>query len=137
MRIFNHLSGLLVLVTAVIGFNATAIAQPESSIQSKGDETLAETFNRTFFDSDPNFFRNRSFKRQFDWILGTNGFADNEIQRDSAKVDKLYRAALKRQVSSDPPVRTRDLPNPYETSILSSPDLDPRTRDNELLFERQ
>jgi len=36
-------------------------------------------------------------------------------------VDIVYQNTLEQQVSSDPIIRTQDLPNPYETSILLSP----------------
>ena len=139
MRIFSRLSSVLVMVVAATGFHSSAIAQPASSTQPKPDETLAETFERTFFTNDLTFFRNRSLGRQFNWIFGFNGYTENEINRDAARVDDLYRSSLKRQTSSDPVIRTRDLPNPYETSILASPDINvnQRTRDNELIFEKQ
>lgn len=140
MRInFSYLSSLLIVIAATAGLNPAAIAQPASSTQPKPNETLAETFNRAFFGSDRDFFTNRSLRRQLDWIFGTNGFPENEIHRDSKRVHNLYQAALERQVSSDPPIRTRDLPNPYATSILTSPaiDINQGMQGNELLFEKQ
>ncbi|MGL4621029.1 hypothetical protein [Chroococcidiopsis sp.] len=110
---FNCFSGILLAVGVVAGFQASAIAQPSN-------HTLADRFQQTMFTSNPNFFQNRSFGRQFDWLLGTNGFPDNEINRDAKRTDDLYRTALEQQVSSDPVIRTRDLPNPYRTSVLES-----------------
>jgi hypothetical protein len=110
---FNRFRSLLLAIGVVAGFQAGAIAQPTNP-------TLADRFEQTFFTSDPNFFRNRDWGRQFDWIFGTNGFPENEIHRDAERINKLYRTALEQQGSSDPVVRTRDLPNPYRTSVLES-----------------
>ncbi len=136
---FGNLSVVLVIVAAATGFDGTAIAQPASSSQAKVNETLSETFDRAFFKNDPDFFRNRSFKRQFEWMFGPSGFVENEITRDGKLVHNLYQTSLDKQVASDPIIRTRDLPNPYETSILSSPaiNVNPGVRDDELIFEKR
>ena len=110
---FNRFSGILLAIGAVAGFQTSAIAQPTNP-------TLADRLEQTFFTSDPDFYQNRTLGRQFDWIFGTNGFPDNEIQRDAKRTNDLYRSALEQQTSSDPVVRTRDLPNPYKSSILES-----------------
>ena len=133
MRInFNRLGSVLVIIVAATGFHGSAIAQ------TKANETLGDAFERTYFNSDPNFFQNRSFKRQLNWMFGINGFPDNEINRDAALIHKLWQASLKQQTSSDPVIRTRDLPNPYNTSILSSPQIDVNqgTQGDELIFEK-
>lgn len=137
MRI--NFSGVLVFFAAVSGFHAAAIAQSINTIQPRANDTLSEKFNSAYYDASPDFFRNRSFRRQVDFLFGTNGFTDNEIVRDSKQVHNLYEAALEQQVSSDPPIRTRDLPNPYETSILGSPEIhvNPGTQKNEIIFERR
>lgn len=139
MRIFNNLRVGLIIVAATTGFGGMVIAQPVSSIQPKANETLSETFNQAFFANDPDFFRNRSFKRQLEWMFGANGFIENEIARDAEDVDNLYEGALEKQAASDPTIRTRDLPNPYETSILASPEIDvnSRTPNDEVIFEQR
>ena len=128
---FNRLSGVLVIVVAASGFHEAAIAQ------SKADQTLADKFERTYFNNDPNFFRNRSLGRQLNWLFGVNGFSENEINRDAAQLHKLFESSLKQQTTSDPVIRTRDLPNPYDSSILTSPNVqvEPRSR-SELIFEK-
>lgn len=108
---FNRFSAFLLAIAAVSGFQASAIAQPS-------DRTFADRYEKALFISNPDFFQNRSFGRQFDWLLGTNGFPDNEINRDTKRANNLYQAGLERQASSDPVIRTRDLPNPYRTSVL-------------------
>lgn len=139
MRISFGISGLLIVVAVATGFQTGVLAKPATSIDPKADATLADQFKQAFFSSDPDFFQNRSFKRQLDWMFGSNGFTDNEILRDSARINRLYESALNQQVSSDPVVRTRDLPNPYKSSILTSPaiNVNQGRRENEVLFEKQ
>ncbi len=139
---FKSLTGVLVFVAVATGFPFATVAQPTSSSQPNGNETMAETFNRAFFKNDPEFFRNRSFGRQLGLILGTpssrgNSFPENEITRDAEVADVLYQDGLEQQVSSGPIIRTRDLPNPYQTSILRSPrfNVNNRAKGNEFIFD--
>jgi hypothetical protein len=142
---FKNLISVLVIVSATTSFLSAAMAQ--SSLVTRlrgGNETLAETFNRAFFENDPEFFRNRSLKRQVDFILGVgsltrNSFIESQILRDARLVDILYQDALEQQVSSDPIIRTSDLPNPYATSILLFPgvNVNNQVEERELRFEAQ
>lgn len=121
MSLNKSLTSLLFIVATVIAFPSAATAQSASS----NYETTAEAFERSFFRNDRTFFDNRSFGRQFDFIFGIgssnkNSFVENEIQGDTELVDVLYKDALEQQGSSDPILRTRDLPNPYETSTTFS-----------------
>lgn len=124
---FKPLIGVLVLFTAAISYHSAAMAQSSLITRlSRGNETISETFNRAFFKNDPEFFQNRSIKRQIDFLLGPgslsrNSFPENEIRLDGRLIDILYQDTLNQQVDSSPLIRTQDLPNPYETSILTSP----------------
>ena len=120
---FKAFSSLLVLF-ATISFSAVAAAQTRTSSY----ETPDDVFNRAFFKNDPNFYNNQSYKRQIELIFGPgsllrNSFPENEIARDAELVNTVYRDALYQQVSSDPYIRTPDLPNPYNSSLLTSPRL--------------
>lgn len=88
--------------------------------------TLNEAFNLLFFRESGDFYRNRSIPRQISFILGPGlpggaGFADLELERDALAITRLYRSALEQQNSSDPVLRTPDLPNPFDTSVLQLP----------------
>ncbi|MBR8840491.1 MAG: hypothetical protein DSM106950_42535 [Stigonema ocellatum SAG 48.90 = DSM 106950] len=116
-------SGLLVFF-ATISFPAVATAQMETPSY----ETPNEVFERALFKNDPNFYGNQTFRRQLDWIVGTgsvfqNSFPENEIARDAELVNIVYHDILNQQVSNRPYLRTPDLPNPYNTSLLMSPRL--------------
>lgn len=119
------LSSLLVLF-ASINFSGAAMAQTATS----GYETPNDVFERAFFKNDPNFYENQTFRRQIDLMFGPgsllkNSFPENEIARDAELVNTLYRDALTQQTTNDPYIRTPDLPNPYNTSLLMSPHLSP------------
>ncbi|MEA5576574.1 hypothetical protein [Anabaena sp. UHCC 0451] len=115
------LSGLLVIFAAT-AFPVVAVAQMEP----ENYETVTNTVERAYFRHDRNFYDNGSFQRQVDSLLGPGGkfgttFADNEIAKDAELVNTLYRDILVQQSQNDPYLRTPDLPNPYNSSLLMSP----------------
>ncbi|MBE9037339.1 hypothetical protein [aff. Roholtiella sp. LEGE 12411] len=118
------LGGLLVLAVG-IAFPSVASAQKVTPSY----ETTNDVFERAFFRHDRNFYENGGFKRQLDSFLGSSGsglrnsFPENEIARDAELVNTLYHDVLTQQVGNDPYIRTPDLPNPYDTSLLMSPRL--------------
>ncbi len=125
MRIkFKTFGGLLVLLAAGIAFPSVAFAQTETP----RTETTSDVFERAFFSHDRNFYENGSLKRQLDSLLGSGSgfggsFPENEIARDAELVNTLYHDVLTQQVGNDPYLRTPDLPNPYDTSLIMSPRL--------------
>ena len=84
-------------------------------------ETVSDTINRAFFNSSGDIYRNTSFARQAQVIIGP--FPENELIRDAQLIEVLYRDLLREQVASDPIVRTPDLKNPYDTTLLTNPSL--------------
>lgn len=85
-------------------------------------ERIDQVFDRTFFSNDREAFRNQAFPRVLGSFFGLpGGFPENEVRRDAAAVHRLYVEVLERQNNNDPVLRTPDLPNPYNTSILQLP----------------
>ncbi|MEH2350507.1 MAG: hypothetical protein V7K55_21395 [Nostoc sp.] len=123
MRIkFKTFGGLLVLLAAGIIFPSVAFAQTETP----KTETTSDVFERAYFSHDRNFYENGSLKRQLDSLLGSGSsfggsFPENEIARDAELVNTLYHDVLTQQAGNDPYIRTPDLPNPYDTSLMMSP----------------
>lgn len=120
---FKAVGSLLVLLAASISVPAFADDKGTTNY-----ETPNEVFDRAFFKNDRNFYSNNTFKRQIDWIVGSgsllgNSFPENEIARDAELVNVVYRDILNQQVGNDPYIRTPDLPNPYNTSLMMSPRL--------------
>ncbi|NJO79666.1 MAG: hypothetical protein HC827_14920 [Cyanobacteria bacterium RM1_2_2] len=140
----RQLVGATVLVSAaVMGVADTAMAQatqetPEDALvaqteiaqdvprQRRAPEvrplpTIPEAFNRAYYRNDGNFFDNRGIWQGFRLIFGVPSYVENAISEDGRRVDRLYKEVLEQQVSSDPVLRTPDLPNPYTGSILTTP----------------
>ena len=121
---FQSLSGLLILLAVGITFPSVVVAESEAP----NYETTNDVFERAFFRHDRNFYENGTPKRQLDSLLGSgsgfrNSFPENEIARDAELINTVYRDVLTQQVGNDPYLRTPDLPNPYDTSLLMSPRL--------------
>jgi len=120
---FKALGSLLMLLAASISIPAFADDKGTTNY-----ETPNEVFDRAFFKNDRNFYGNNTFRRQIDWLVGSgslfrNSFPESEIARDAELVNVVYRDVLNQQVGNDPYIRTPDLPNPYNTSLMMSPRL--------------
>ncbi|MDZ8107133.1 MAG: hypothetical protein RM338_16155 [Nostoc sp. DedQUE12a] len=116
--------GLLILLAAGIAFPSVVAAQTETP----KSETTSDVFERAFFRHDRNFYENGTLKRQLDSFFGAGAsfggsFPENEIARDAELVNALYHDVLTQQAGNDPYIRTPDLPNPYDTSLMMSPRL--------------
>lgn len=120
----TKLVSVLAATATISSFCSAVSAQTASDIRFQASPTLADRFEDVFYSQDKNYYENRSFFRQLDMIVGwgsfKTSFVENEITADTEAVHNLYVEALANQVSSDPIIRTRDLPNPYESSILQS-----------------
>ncbi|WP_071190227.1 hypothetical protein [Trichormus sp. NMC-1] len=119
---FQTLSGLLLLLATSSAFPLAASAQ----MQTDNYAPINDTFERAYFRNDPNFYDNGSLQRQVDSLIGPGKkfgttFPDNEIAKDAELVNIVYRDLLTQQAMNDPYLRTPDLPNPYDSSLLMSP----------------
>jgi hypothetical protein len=113
----------LVMLAATMVYPTIAAAQTETSSY----QTPLQVFEKAFYENYPDFYNNDGLFREIDWILGgagslfKNSFPEHEIERDAKIVNILYQDVLKQQTTNDPYIRTPDLPNPYNTSLLGSP----------------
>lgn len=122
MGVKSKAIGSLLVLLATISLPAVGAAQTETA----NYETPSEVFERAFFKNDPNFYGSQTFRSQINEILGPgsifrNSFPENQIARDAELVNTVYRDVLNQQVGNDPYIRTPDLPNPYNSSLLVSP----------------
>lgn len=118
----TRLLSVLALAAASSLLATAAQAQTTSGYEPVRVETLPDAFNRTFFEESGDIFRNSSIQSQIGTIIGPGlpgraGFPDLQIERDSKRINLLYRDALEQQVSSDAIIRTPDLANPYSTTL--------------------
>jgi hypothetical protein len=119
---FKLLSSLIVLFSAAVPSVVTA---QESA---PNYETASDVMERAYFKNSPNYYRNQGVNRDIDLILGPgtlfrSSFPEKEIERDADLVNALYRDVIMQQAMNDPYIRTPDLPNPYNTSLMASPRL--------------
>ncbi len=120
---FKALNSLLVLFATAIAFPAVA-----NETEAPNYQTTSDTFEGAFFQNSPNFYSSDTFRSNIDFLFGPgslfrNSFPENKIARDAELVNIVYRDVLYQQVSNDPYLRTPDLPNPYNSSLLMSPRL--------------
>ncbi len=91
--------------------------------QNPGD-SLPNVFNRAFANQTGRFYDISSLSGQansiFGWRYGPNSFFDNQIADDALTIGTVYRDAM-RQQTAGPVIRTRDLPNPFDTSLQENP----------------
>ena len=125
--LFKNLAGALgvsvstlAVASAILTVAAPSRAEPSQPVP------LSEAFNDAFYQNARSFFQNRSIYSQINWILGQgsiirSGYPDKQIERDVRGIHSLYEDAIDQQVASDPVIRTPDLPNPYDSSVMMMP----------------
>lgn len=106
---------ILVLAAAVAGCFAAPVRADEAS-----PENISESITRAFFNQTGDIYRNRGIDRQATFLFGLS-YPENEYTSDAAAVEKLYRQGMYQQGGSGKVVRTADLPNPFSSSIRTTP----------------
>ena len=84
-------------------------------------KSLNEEFEDVYFSKGKNTFIQSNIGSQIDTIFGFTGFPDQHIVVDGKKVDTLYQEAMDKQSSMGERMVTRDLANPYNSSIRENP----------------
>lgn len=79
--------------------------------------TIPDAVEATFYRNNPPTHTDQNIFGQLQWILGLP-FPENGTNADSRNISRLYYELQKRQSLADPWIRTQDLPNPYNGSIL-------------------
>lgn len=81
--------------------------------------TVLQAVQDAYYTRGGDYFENRRFPRSVTWFLGP--FPENDIARDGERLNEVYTDAMYQQTSLDPDVRTVDLENPFNTSLLTMP----------------
>jgi len=110
---FTKLSKVLVIATIASLFAIEAKAEMEQS--------LNDAFKDAYYTKGKNAFKQSNIFGQINTIAGFTGFPEQHISSDGKAVDELYEAGLERQSASGEPIVTRDLDNPYDTSLRENP----------------
>ena len=86
--------------------------------------TLDEAMNRAYYSHNKPVYQNQLLPRQLFFIFGPSwnllegNYPEIEITKDARSVHNLYVEAMRIQNTSGPVLRTRNLPNPYNTSLM-------------------
>lgn len=83
--------------------------------------TIPEEFNDAFYSHVGNYFHTWGILPSLRLIFGIPSYVENGIAQDGRAVNRLYKEVMTQQTSSDPVLRSPDLPNPYTGSILTTP----------------
>ena len=81
---------------------------------------VAEQMEEVFYTNDQPYYTNRGIPRQISTFFGI-GLLDNEINDDARLIHEFAEQLWEEQARSGPLVRTPDLPNPYQSSLLLEP----------------
>ena len=110
--------GSILLITAISSL-LTVQAQAEEMEQPL---STLEVFEKAFFKHTENAFDNDSMVNQLNTIFGFNLFPETQISLDGELVHMLYVDVMKKQAQGAAPIKTRDLSNPYSTSLQQNPE---------------
>lgn len=119
----QKLSGLLVVMATTM---LPVVANAQVEVKDYNYESVNDTVERVLFTYDKTFYGNMTLQRQVDFLFGPGRkfgttFPDNEIAKDAELFNAMYKDMLFQQSQNDVYLRTPDLPNPYSSSLLSSP----------------
>jgi hypothetical protein len=112
------LVALLSLSTLTRPGQAEQINQDMTSFTPR--ESIPNLINNAFTHNSGDYFTSTSFAGQFNLILGFDQFPENQIAQDTEILTILIND-LVRQQGQPEPLRTRDLDNPYGSSLQQDP----------------
>ncbi|OLP18001.1 hypothetical protein BST81_13245 [Leptolyngbya sp. 'hensonii'] len=144
MRVGSRsLLGSLLLTVSVLAVTSSANAQQLDRTGSRQVrfETVPDAVDRIMTGKSRNYFENRTLERQTDFLFGfgtlvDGTFAENELATDGKLFEILYRDLMNQQVSTTPIIRTPDLNNPFNSSLLTGTNINNRIMTSELVYER-
>jgi hypothetical protein len=79
-------------------------------------ETVADAVNKAIFNESGDIYRNTGIDRQATLLFGLS-YPEHEYLKDAQSLGRIYNDALRQRASE--PVRTADLPNPFNGSLLN------------------
>ena len=126
---FKRLSCVMVGAIASTMLADAASAQLRFNDYPTSYQPFAEEFTRAASRTSGDAFKAQSFTNPlstwfgigFPWPGTINAFPETLITNDAKLLNQVYREGMLRQTSRDPIIRTADLPNPYDSSILTQP----------------
>lgn len=108
-------------VLAIVTIASLFATQARADTEPVGKVALDEIFKAAYFDNGENTIEQSGFLGQINTIVGIPKFPEQDITADMKEVHRVYQLALERQTSMGEPLITRDLDNPYDTSLRELP----------------
>jgi len=126
---YNRLTNLITVLTLSAAsslLGSGALANPVPVNYPSTFESIPEAFNRAFSKESGTAFDSTRITSQLNSIFGwgsfpEGSFPENQISRDGERVHQLFVEQMKQQTNSGPILRTRDLENPFNSSIGENP----------------
>lgn len=125
----HHLRhGCKLLASAtLLTLGTVAIAAPTHA--QEGEPINAnQAIDAAFFRNSRGFYESQSTFRRVREIFGTGlnitrrgNYPEIGVERDAALTNRVYTQLMQDQVANDPTLRVPDLPNPFNTSLLTAP----------------
>lgn len=136
LRLKVLLGTLVIAASSVTGISAQAQRIPDPNSWSAA---LDNAFNDSgnIYDSQTTVGNLRTMFGTGAGIFRRGNYPEIAIERDSRRIERLYRQLLQDQVASDPELRVIDLPNPFRGSLLTEPSVFSRQASGtEFVYER-
>lgn len=118
--------GLVVILTLVISSTAytpRALAEEADQSNSVGAETIPEAIDRaasqSYLLNQGNFFEDHSISGDAAFLFGI-GYDEDRVAKEARTIEAISQDLLTQQTEEGPVIRTRDLANPYTTSVLQT-----------------
>ena len=110
-------------VSNVSAQTETPIPTPQQNIPT---ESIPEVFERGFYHGLGTAIDQATIGGQLNNYFGWRNFPEgsypeNQIARELDILTTLYKDVMKQQTQNDPLMRTRDLANPFNTSVRQNP----------------
>ena len=118
---FTKVAQILVITTITSMCSVKVMAETHNDPISESI-SLNQAFNDAYFSHAKNAYEQSGYWGQFNAIFGFAGFPEQQIAEDSKAVYLLYQDAMRQQTETGSPIMTKDLANPYDTSLLENPD---------------
>ncbi|MEC4803605.1 MAG: hypothetical protein SAJ12_08195 [Jaaginema sp. PMC 1079.18] len=143
LKSIRSVSAIAAIATVSSVGVSSAIAQIYVTPYATPFELVAPQYIPDVFDDDLSgwsgnaYDRNRLYSPLQSWV-GLPSYPEIGIARDAKNINELYRNLMWEQVASGPILRTPDLPNPFNESLLTTPaylGVSPALPGSEFIFE--
>lgn len=115
---FTKLSSILLITIAM---STTASAVRAEKADTNDGIPVKDVFENAYYKNAGNAFQKSSIFGQINTIFGFQKFSDQQINADGKALDEAFIKFSAKQNQFGSPVKTRDLPNPYSTSLKENP----------------